>query len=171
MELKRHNSTCVAFSEKSAKLTPRPSHVAPSGYGWPGRALTASSRVCAVAKRRSRCAHTVGHPLLGSKELSHRRDRGALRQFFDLARVSEERNQVAQQELRRQVHRQPPKRRETRLCSSTTAERIPPGLGSFEDRVEASAAPEFARDRRRPMVSNVETQIKSRAIDREKITV
>ena len=151
MELKRHNSTCVAFSEKSAKLTPRPSHVAPSGYGRPGRAFTASTRGCTVATRRSRCAHTLGPPLLGSKELSRRRDRRALRQFFDLARVSKERNRVAQHELRRQLHRQPPKRRETRLCSSTTAECIRPGLGSFEDRGKARAVPQFARDRRGPI--------------------
>src|SRR5579885_2291842 len=36
-ESNRHNSTPVAFSEKSAKLTPAPSHVAPSGYGCPGQ--------------------------------------------------------------------------------------------------------------------------------------
>ena len=35
--LKRHSSTAVAFSEKRAKLTPSPSHVAPSGYGCPGQ--------------------------------------------------------------------------------------------------------------------------------------
>src|SRR5215831_2370710 len=33
---KRHSSTLVACSEKSAKFTPFPSHVAPSGYGFPG---------------------------------------------------------------------------------------------------------------------------------------
>src|SRR4051812_36582478 len=37
--LNRHSSTPVAFSEKIAKLTPCPSHVAPSGYGWPGQTL------------------------------------------------------------------------------------------------------------------------------------
>src|SRR5580765_546813 len=34
---KRQRSTPVAFSEKSAKLTPSPSHVAPRGYGAPGQ--------------------------------------------------------------------------------------------------------------------------------------
>src|SRR4030095_1278976 len=34
--LNRHRSTAMAFSEKSAKLTPAPSQVAPSGYGCPG---------------------------------------------------------------------------------------------------------------------------------------
>src|SRR5215210_3979647 len=33
----RHSSTRVACSEKIAKLTPRPSQVAPSGYGDPGQ--------------------------------------------------------------------------------------------------------------------------------------
>src|SRR4051812_29088573 len=33
----RHNSTRSACLENSAKLTPWPSHVAPSGYGWPGQ--------------------------------------------------------------------------------------------------------------------------------------
>src|SRR4249919_969419 len=32
----RHRSTAVAFSEKSAKLTPAPSQVAPGVYGCPG---------------------------------------------------------------------------------------------------------------------------------------
>src|SRR3954467_604183 len=36
----RHSSTRVACAEKSAKFTPRPSHVAPSGKGWPSRILT-----------------------------------------------------------------------------------------------------------------------------------
>src|SRR6478752_8834347 len=36
----RHSSTAVAYSEKSEKLTPRPSHVAPSGYGLPGFSIT-----------------------------------------------------------------------------------------------------------------------------------
>src|SRR3989344_2110771 len=31
----RHSSTLVACAENSAKLTPRPSQVAPSGNGWP----------------------------------------------------------------------------------------------------------------------------------------
>src|SRR5207249_7332495 len=33
---KKHNSTRSACSEKSAKLTPSPSHVAPRGSGRPG---------------------------------------------------------------------------------------------------------------------------------------
>src|SRR6266540_3806384 len=33
----RQSSTCSACSEKSPKLTPSPSHVAPSGYGLPGQ--------------------------------------------------------------------------------------------------------------------------------------
>src|SRR6478609_8341841 len=37
----RHRSTPVARSEKIEKLTPCPSHVAPSGYGLPGFSLTA----------------------------------------------------------------------------------------------------------------------------------
>src|SRR6478736_4225782 len=36
----RHRSTPVARSEKIEKLTPCPSHVAPSGYGLPGFSLT-----------------------------------------------------------------------------------------------------------------------------------
>ena len=36
----RHSSTAVACSEKSAKLTPPPSQVAPSGWGLPGQTLT-----------------------------------------------------------------------------------------------------------------------------------
>src|SRR5271157_1384991 len=38
-ESNRHNSTLVACSEKSAKLTPFPSHVAPKGKGRPGHTL------------------------------------------------------------------------------------------------------------------------------------
>src|SRR5271166_334474 len=38
-ESNRHNSTLVACSEKSAKLTPLPSHVAPNGKGRPGHTL------------------------------------------------------------------------------------------------------------------------------------
>src|SRR5512135_960099 len=38
-ESNRHNSTLVACSEKSAKLTPVPSHVAPNGRGRPGHTL------------------------------------------------------------------------------------------------------------------------------------
>src|SRR6266511_974914 len=33
----RQSSTFVACSEKSAKFTPLPSHVAPSGEEWPGQ--------------------------------------------------------------------------------------------------------------------------------------
>src|SRR5262249_36514245 len=33
----KHSSTLVACSEKIAKLTPSPVHVAPSGYGLPGQ--------------------------------------------------------------------------------------------------------------------------------------
>src|SRR3954462_15440753 len=36
-ESNRQSSTRVACSEKSAKLTPTPSHVAPRGYGEPGQ--------------------------------------------------------------------------------------------------------------------------------------
>src|SRR6476660_8265223 len=36
-ESNRHSSTRVACSEKTAKLTPTPSHVAPRGYGVPGQ--------------------------------------------------------------------------------------------------------------------------------------
>src|SRR5712691_458971 len=32
----RHNSTFSACAENSAKFTPLPSQVAPSGWGWPG---------------------------------------------------------------------------------------------------------------------------------------
>src|SRR5688572_6334939 len=38
-ESKRQSSTCVACSEKIAKLTPAPSHVPPKGYGRPGQTL------------------------------------------------------------------------------------------------------------------------------------
>ena len=38
-ESNRHSSTRVACSENSAKLTPTPSQVAPSGYGAPGQTL------------------------------------------------------------------------------------------------------------------------------------
>src|SRR5437868_9754721 len=38
-ESKRQSSTRVACSENSAKLTPTPSQVAPSGYGDPGQTL------------------------------------------------------------------------------------------------------------------------------------
>src|SRR5215831_330543 len=37
IESNRHNSTFVACSENNAKLTPLPSHVAPSGYEFPGQ--------------------------------------------------------------------------------------------------------------------------------------
>jgi hypothetical protein len=37
---KRQRSTEVAFSEKIAKLTPFPSQVAPSGYGYPNQIFT-----------------------------------------------------------------------------------------------------------------------------------
>src|SRR5581483_11484963 len=40
-ESKRHSSTLVALREKSAKFTPEPSHVAPSGWGLPGQTLMA----------------------------------------------------------------------------------------------------------------------------------
>src|SRR2546425_3620018 len=36
----KQSSTPVACSEKIAKLTPLPSQVAPSGYGFPGQVLT-----------------------------------------------------------------------------------------------------------------------------------
>src|SRR5882724_5455688 len=36
-ESNRHNSTLVACSENNAKFTPFPSHVAPSGYEFPGQ--------------------------------------------------------------------------------------------------------------------------------------
>src|SRR5665213_4443147 len=39
----RHNSTLVASSEKSAKLTPAPSHVAPRGKELPGHIFIESS--------------------------------------------------------------------------------------------------------------------------------
>src|SRR5688500_19635343 len=42
-ESNRQSSTRVACSEKTAKLTPTPSHVAPSGYGAPGQ-----TRKCVV---------------------------------------------------------------------------------------------------------------------------
>src|SRR5580700_6220609 len=37
VSLKRHNSTFVACALNNAKFTPRPSHVAPRGYGEPSR--------------------------------------------------------------------------------------------------------------------------------------
>src|SRR3979411_2948611 len=37
---KRQRSTEVAISEKIAKLTPLPSQVAPSGYGYPSQIFT-----------------------------------------------------------------------------------------------------------------------------------
>src|SRR5213595_1323363 len=37
---KRQRSTEVAISEKIAKLTPLPSQVAPSGYGYPNQIFT-----------------------------------------------------------------------------------------------------------------------------------
>src|SRR5918992_6084813 len=40
----RHRSTALAFWLKIAKLTPAPSHVAPSGYGLPRHTLTVWSR-------------------------------------------------------------------------------------------------------------------------------
>src|SRR5580765_3787349 len=40
---KRQSSTFVACSENSAKFTPEPSQVAPSGYGDPGQALIGGS--------------------------------------------------------------------------------------------------------------------------------
>src|SRR5713226_5435770 len=39
----KHSSTLVAFCEKSEKLTPVPSHVAPSGYGCPSHTFIESS--------------------------------------------------------------------------------------------------------------------------------
>src|SRR5438477_357316 len=48
----RHSSTPVAFSENRAKLTPAPSHVAPSGYGDPGRVFISlfSSKVDTIGR-------------------------------------------------------------------------------------------------------------------------
>src|SRR5207248_9121841 len=43
-ESNRHSSTRDACSENSAKFTPTPSHVAPSGYGVPGQTLI--DRLC-----------------------------------------------------------------------------------------------------------------------------
>src|SRR5438874_13834600 len=39
-ESNRHSSTLVPCSEKSAKFTPSPSQVAPSGYGLPGQTIS-----------------------------------------------------------------------------------------------------------------------------------
>ena len=47
-ESNKHNSTCVAYSENSAKLTPFPSHVAPSGYEFPGHTRIAPPSMDAV---------------------------------------------------------------------------------------------------------------------------
>src|SRR5438046_436685 len=46
---KRQRSTEVAFSEKIAKLTPLPSQVAPSGYGYPNQIFTGViKRACSI---------------------------------------------------------------------------------------------------------------------------
>src|SRR5579864_3093791 len=54
----RHNSTRSACAENSAKLTPLPSQVAPSGSGWPGHTLVEGmlslSRFCREDQRPER---------------------------------------------------------------------------------------------------------------------
>src|SRR3954471_4470211 len=45
IESKRQSSTFDACSEKIAKFTPAPSHVAPSGYGRPGHTLIEETSV------------------------------------------------------------------------------------------------------------------------------
>src|SRR5512142_20481 len=40
---KRHSSTFSAFSEKIEKFVPFPSHIGPSGNGWPGQASRGTS--------------------------------------------------------------------------------------------------------------------------------
>src|SRR5438128_702998 len=45
---KRQSSTFVACSENSAKFTPTPVQVAPSGYGSPGHTLTHGRGSCFV---------------------------------------------------------------------------------------------------------------------------
>ena len=47
---KRHSSTLEACSENRAKLTPPPSHVAPSGFGLPGQTLGSISLSQSVKK-------------------------------------------------------------------------------------------------------------------------
>src|SRR5687768_10953782 len=54
IESNRQSSTLTACSEKIAKLTPAPSHVAPSGYGLPGQTLIRFPLVVDVA--------ILGHP-------------------------------------------------------------------------------------------------------------
>src|SRR3954454_14587357 len=50
-ESNRQSSTFVACSENSAKFTPTPVHVAPSGYGSPGHTLTHGRGSCFVPAR------------------------------------------------------------------------------------------------------------------------
>jgi hypothetical protein len=42
----RHSSIAVAFSLNTAKFTPTPSHVAPSGYGAPGHTRMNALLLC-----------------------------------------------------------------------------------------------------------------------------
>src|SRR5262245_46706963 len=75
IESKRHSSTFAACSAKSAKLTPAPSHVAPSGYGRPGQTRRGGSLLLGVAwlargagatlslAGRSRVACSIASPL------------------------------------------------------------------------------------------------------------
>src|SRR5262245_16791104 len=49
---KRQSSTRAAWAEKIAKFAPRPVHVAPSGYGWPGQtrmSTLSGTTICADA--------------------------------------------------------------------------------------------------------------------------
>src|SRR6185437_2297395 len=58
LEEKRQSSTAVAASEYSAKFTPEPSHVAPCGYGLPGRTVRAILiRVLVCQKKDTQKAH------------------------------------------------------------------------------------------------------------------
>ena len=62
-ESNRHSSTLVACAEKSAKLTPTPFQVAPSGYGSPGQTRTDGARGCAMSEcqlGRTTCRGTDG---------------------------------------------------------------------------------------------------------------
>src|ERR1700716_3410320 len=55
----KQRCTSIACSEKMAKLTPSPSQVAPSGYGFPGQVLTVVIKRDVSYRLRSRDAQSA----------------------------------------------------------------------------------------------------------------
>src|SRR5690606_29312067 len=72
--------TLWACAEKTAKLVPVPSKVAPSGYGRPGRMTEACAEACAVAcaVARSMSAHSFENQRRHRRQVQHQRMRLAV---------------------------------------------------------------------------------------------